>query len=221
MEAQQTITSIYLVRHGQTNSNITGFYMGWSNEDLDEIGYSQARRLSSRLTRLPVDSVYTSPLRRAYTTAAILAEPHKLESQVVNDLIEIQLGDWQGLHLNEIKQRWPELWQQSRTDPTDLTLPNGESFRQVTERVVQAFEMLVEANRGKQAIIVTHDGIIRILTAHTLGVSNSIYRRLDVNNASLSVIQVTDNNSRIITLNDTSHLEDYFYSCSKQDITDY
>lgn len=182
--------------------------MGWSNEDLDEIGYSQARRLSSRLTRLPVASVYTSPLRRAYTTAAILAEPHKLEAQVVNDLIEIQLGDWQGLHFNEIKQRWPELWQQSRNNPTELTLPNGESFGQVTERVVRAFEMLVEANRGKQAIIVTHDGIIRILTANTLGVSNSIYRRLEVNNASLSLIQVTYNNSRIITLNDTSHLED-------------
>jgi len=201
-------TTIYLVRHGQTNSNITGFYMGWSNEDLDEVGHSQARRLSSRLARLPIASVYTSPLRRAYTTAAILAEPHKLEPKVVRDLIEIRLGDWQGLHLNEIKQRWPELWQQSRIDPSELTLPNGESFGQVTERAVRAFEMVVEANRGKQAIIVTHDGIVRILVAHTLGVSNSIYRSLEVNNASLSVIQVAYNNSRIITLNDTSHFED-------------
>ena len=201
-------TTIYLVRHGQTNSNITGFYMGWSNEDLDEVGHSQARRLSSRLARFPIASVYTSPLRRAYTTAAILAEPHKLEPKVVRDLIEIRLGDWQGLHLNEIKQRWPELWQQSRIDPSELTLPNGESFGQVTERAVRAFEMVVEANRGKQAIIVTHDGIVRILVAHTLGVSNSIYRSLEVNNASLSVIQVAYNNSRIITLNDTSHFED-------------
>lgn len=208
IESQQTITTIYLVRHGQTNSNITGFYMGWSNEDLDEIGYSQAHRLSLRLARLPIASAYTSPLRRAYTTAAILAEPHKLEPKVVHDLIEIRLGDWQGLHVNEIKQGWPKLWQQSRIDPSELTLPNGESFGQVTGRVVRAFEMVVESNRGEQAIIVTHDGIIRMLTAHTLGVSNSIYRRLEVNNASLSVIKVTDNNSRIITLNDTSHLED-------------
>ena len=106
--------TVILVRHGQTNSNVTGFFMGWSDEDLNEIGYTQARRLASRLANLPIASVYTSPLRRAYATAAILAESHKLELKVLDDLIEIQLGDWQGLYANEIKRRWPELWQQLR-----------------------------------------------------------------------------------------------------------
>jgi len=200
-------TTVILVRHGQTNSNVTGFYMGWSDEDLDEIGYTQARRLSSRLASLPIASVYTSPLRRAYTTAAILAEPHELELKVLEDLIEIRLGDWQGLHTDEIKRRWPELWQQSRIDPSELTMPNGESFRQVTERAVRAFETVVGANRGKPAVIVTHDIIVRVLVAYTLGVSNSIYRRFEINNTSLTVIRVVNSNSQLIRLNDTSHLE--------------
>ncbi len=123
----QVTTTILLVRHGQTNANAAGFYMGWSDEDLNESGYTQARRLSARLASLPIASIYTSPLRRAYTTAAILAEPHKLELTVLDDLIEIRLGDWQGLHMDEIKRRWPELWQQSRLDPSELTLPNGAS----------------------------------------------------------------------------------------------
>ena len=199
-------TTVLLVRHGQTSSNITGFYMGWSDEDLNEVGYTQARSLSSRLASLPIASVYTSPLRRAYTTAAILAEPHKLELKFSDDLTEIRLGDWQGLHMDEIKRRWPELWQQSRIDPSELTMPNGESFGQVTERVVRAFEMIVEANQGKLVAIVTHDVIIRVLAAYILGVSNSIYRRFEINNTSLSVIGVANNNSRLITLNDTSHL---------------
>ena len=199
-------TTVLLVRHGQTSSNITGFYMGWSDENLNEVGYTQARSLSSRLASLPITSVYTSPLRRAYTTAAILAEPHKLELKFSDDLTEIRLGDWQGLHMDEIKRRWPELWQQSRIDPSELTMPNGESFGQVTERAVQAFEMIVEANQGKLVAIVTHDVIIRVLAAYILGVSNSIYRRFEINNTSLSVIGVANNNSRLITLNDTSHL---------------
>ncbi len=200
-------TTVILVRHGQTNSNVTGFYMGWSDEDLDEIGYTQAHCLSARLASLPIASVYTSPLRRAYATAAILAEPHELELKVLEDLIEIRLGDWQGLHTDEIKRRWPELWQQSRIDPSELTMPNGESFRQVTERAVQAFETVVGANRGKPAVIVTHDIIVRVLVAYTLGVSNSIYRRFEINNTSLTVIRVVNSNSQLIRLNDTSHLE--------------
>ena len=201
-------TTVLLVRHGQTNSNVTGFYMGRSDEDLDEVGHTQARRLSSRLSGWPIASVYTSPLRRAYTTAAILAEPHLLELNVLDDLIELGLGDWQGLHMDEIKRRWPDVWQQSRIDPSEVTMPNGESFRQVTERAVRVFESVVRSNPGKQVVIVTHEVVVKVIVAHVLGVSNSMYRRFEVNNASLSVVRVANSNSRLITLNDTSHLED-------------
>lgn len=200
-------TTVLLVRHGQTNSNITGFYMGWSDEDLNEVGYTQARRLSSRLARLPIASVYTSPLRRTYTTATILTKPHNLKPKVLDELIEIQFGDWQGLHIDDIQQKWPELWQQSRTDPSEMTMPNGESFLQVTERAIRAFEKIVQDNQGKQVAIVTHDVVIRVLVAHTLGVSNNIYRRFETLNASLSVIRVMNSSSQLIALNDTTHLE--------------
>ena len=200
-------TTVLLVRHGQTGSNINGFYMGWSNEDINDVGYTQAHCLSSRLVSLPIASVYSSPLKRTYTTATIIAKPHDLELKVLDDLIEIRLGDWEGLHMDEIGQRWPELWQQSRIDPSEITMPNGESFNEVAERAVRAFETIVAANQGKQAVIVTHDVVIRVLVASILGVPNSIYRRLEVNNASLSVTRVIDGKARLITLNDTSHLE--------------
>ncbi len=201
------ITTVLLVRHGQTGSNINGFYMGWSNEDINDVGYTQAHCLSSRLASLPIASVYSSPLKRTYTTATIIAKPHDLELKVLDDLIEIRLGDWEGLHMDEIRQRWSELWQQSRVDPSEITMPNGESFDEVTERAVRAFETIVAANQGKQAVIVTHDVVIRVLVASILRVPNSIYRRLEVNNASLSVTRVIDGKARLITLNDTSHLE--------------
>ena len=199
-------TTVLLVRHGQTRSNVTGFYMGWSDEDIGEVGYTQAHSLSSRLASLPIASVYSSPLQRTYTTAVILAKPHHLNVEVSDDLIEIQLGDWQGLHMDEIRQRWPEIWQQSRIDPSDVTLPNGESFRQVTERAIQIFDKIVAANQGKQVVIVTHEIVVKVIVAHVLGATNSIYRRFEVNNASLSVVRIINGKARLITLNDTSHL---------------
>lgn len=200
-------TSVVLVRHGQTRSNATGFVMGWSEEDLDDTGYTQVRKLAFRMAGLPVSSIYSSPLRRTLATASIIAEPHGLEPRVLEDLIENNLGDWQGLHEDDIWRGWPELRKQSMIDPSDVTIPNGESFRQVTERAVRAFEMVLSSNEGGQPVIVTHDVIVRVLVAHVLGVTNSIYRRLMVNNASLSVIQVADGKSTLVTLNDVSHLD--------------
>jgi len=200
-------TTVLLVRHGQTESNITGYFMGWSDEDISELGYAQASSLSSRLAIFPIASIYSSPLRRTLNTARVLAEPHKLEPEVLAELIEIGLGDWQGLHREEIIQKWPDIWKQSRIDPSDVALPNGESFQHVTERAVRAFNRIVAENTDRQVLAVTHDVVIRVLVAHTLDTSNSIYRRMEINNASLSIIRVEDGRARLVTLNDTAHLD--------------
>ena len=84
-------TEVFLVRHGQTNANVDEYFMGWSDEDLNEFGYHQAYCLSSRLAGLAIAAVYTSPLRRAHMTATIIAEPHQLEVESLADFIEIRL----------------------------------------------------------------------------------------------------------------------------------
>jgi broad specificity phosphatase PhoE len=200
-------TTIYLVRHGQTRSNATRYIMGYSDEDLDETGLQQVHRLSSRLANVPLDAVYTSPLQRALSTAEKIAAPHGLEPQIEQELIEINVGDWQGLHADEIRRRWPDLWQQSRIDPSDITLPHGESYPQVSQRVVRAFNRLAGLNREQRALIVTHDIVIRLIVAYVLGVSNNIYRRIEINNASLTRVRIEGGNPKLITLNDTAHLE--------------
>ena len=200
-------TTVLLVRHGQTKSNITGYFMGWSNEDISDPGYAQVQSLSSRLAKFPIATIYTSPLKRTMNTARILAEPHKLELNVLDDLTEIGLGDWQGLHRDEISQKWPEIWRQSRIDPSAVTFPHGENFQQLTERAIRAFNRIVADNTNRHTLAVTHDAVIRVLAAHVLGTSNSIYRHMEINNASLSVIRVEDDRMRLVTLNDTAHLD--------------
>lgn len=199
-------TTVLLIRHAQTRSNTTGFYMGWSDEDLDETGYAQARRLSSRLASLPIAAIYTSPLRRATTTAATLGKPHNLAPRAMDELIEINLGEWQGLHADEIKRRWPELWRQSRIDPSGITMPAGESFQQVAQRGILALNAVV-AEQGSHVVLVTHEIVAKIIVAHVLRAPYSIYRQFEVSNASLTIIRFADGKSRVVTLNDTAHLE--------------
>lgn len=200
------MTTIYLVRHGQTRSNVSGYHMGWSDEDLNSTGVAQVQSLASRLARLPITSVYTSPLQRAYSTAHMLAEPHVLVPDVLDDLIEIKLGDWQGLHRSEIKQKWKELWNRWQTEPSGVTLPNGESFKLVAERAVRGFERIIEGEHDKHVVVVTHEIVVKILACHILGAGYKIYRRFEIGNASLSVAQITGARMRLITLNDTAHL---------------
>ena len=200
-------TRIFLVRHGQTESNRTGFYMGHSSEDLNDTGYNQAQQLSSKLSTLPIASIYTSPLRRTFSTATAIAGPHKLEPVAVDGLIENYPGDWQGLHIDEIGRNWPDLWKQWRTDPTAVALPNGETFEEVTERAVRAFNNILENNKGKHSIIVTHEIIVKVLVIHALGAPSYIYRRFTIDNTSLSIVEVTDNRFNVIKLNDMSHIE--------------
>ncbi len=202
-----TTTTVMLVRHGQTESNVKGYYMGRLDEDINETGYAQARALSARLAGCPVSAVYASPLRRTCSTASVLAEPHGLELKLLEDLIEIHQGDWEGMHVDKISAGWPEQWRHTRTDPTDFTMPNGESFREVTERSVRAFEKIVAEDTGRQVLLVAHEIVVKVIIVHALGATNSIYRRFDLSNASLSVVEVRGDRPHLVCLNDTTHLD--------------
>ncbi len=201
--------TVFLVRHGQTGSNANGFYMGCSQEDLSEFEYIQVRRLSLRLAALPVDAIYTSLLRRAYTTAAIVAAPHELDLKALDDLTEIHVGDWQGLYVDEISRKWPEIWQQWKANPSSVTIPGGESLSDVAEHAARVFRRIMRANDGEHSIIiVAHGGIFKIMLALVLGASNDIFWRLEISNASLAVVKITDNRLQLTSLNDTTHLND-------------
>ncbi|MEJ2739393.1 MAG: histidine phosphatase family protein [Dehalococcoidia bacterium] len=199
-------TRIILIRHGQTESNRTGYYMGHSGEDLNETGYSQVQRLSAKLAELPIASIYTSPLRRTLSTASVIAQPHKLEPIPVNDLIENYPGDWQGLNKDEILRKWPDLFQRWLTDPTAVTLPNGEKFEEVAERAIHAFDIILQNDESKYVIIVTHEIVVKVLVIYALGAPSSIYRRFTIDNTSRSTVRITNSRMNIETLNDTSHL---------------
>lgn len=180
--------------------------MGWIDEDLTEEGRWQAEQLSQRLSHWPIAGVYSSPLKRAARTAEIIAQPHHLSVSRLPELGEIKIGAWEGMMAKEIEAKFPDLWRVWRRDPSNIVMPGGESLTQVQQRAIAAFKYVTQLNQGQQVVMVTHDVIVRLLVAYCLEVSTSIYRHLEVANASLTVIQLINDRCRLRLLNDTSHL---------------
>ena len=120
-------TTVYLTRHGQTEWNSRGRMMGWADEDVNALGRAQAMRLARRMENLRLEAVYTSPLKRALTTGAIIGQSHELSPQPVRGLIEINYGDWEGLPADVVADRWPELRTAWQEDPARVRPPHGEN----------------------------------------------------------------------------------------------
>jgi len=200
--------TLILVRHGQTDWNVNGRYMGWTDEALNEEGLRQAERLAQRIDQWPISAVFSSPLRRAVKTAEIAAGPHSIAVQTIEELGEMRIGAWEGMYAGDIAAKYPELWKTWRTNPGDFRMPGGESLGEVRRRAIGAFDRIMDKSEGKMVLAVTHDVVVRLLVAHCLGVSADIYRRLEVGNASITVIERDSVKLRLRVLNDTGHLED-------------
>lgn len=201
-------TTLILIRHGQTASNVEGYFMGWNDISLNETGRMQAKRLAERLKDQRIDVIYSSPLRRALDTAEALAKERGLVPKPLPELKEMNYGDWQGLRRAEIREKYPELWEKARVFDLDMCYPGGESYRELVERSIRAYNMIVKAEEGKIIAAVSHQGFLRPLVMHVLGANPSLCPKIEFGNTSISVIKITDGNPRLVSLNDMCHLHD-------------
>ena len=149
---------LWLVRHGATAWTTARRFCGWSDPPLSEKGRAQARALRPRLEAYSFDSVLSSSSIRAVETARLAyGEPLRDER-----LRELDFGDIEG-------STWPECapeLQQGLLDFERFAAPNGESVAQLAERVTQVLREL----RPGRHLIVTHGGVVRLLTARSRGV---------------------------------------------------
>src|SRR5512142_1067190 len=133
------MTSLWLVRHGQTDWNLEGRYQGQSDVPLNATGLSQAAVFAASLDGQRFDALYSSDLARAYQTAEVIANKVGLPVQTDPRLREINQGEWQGRTLTEIKSIYIESAQAKRVtiDPVTARAPGGESVCEVSQRMAQ------------------------------------------------------------------------------------
>ncbi|MDF2504692.1 histidine phosphatase family protein [Clostridium sp.] len=204
-------TSILLIRHGETEWNALGKFQGSKDIELSNAGILQATFLKKK-TQDNFDSIYCSPLKRAFKTAQILCDDTNLKPVIVKQLREIDFGEWEGLTLKEIKANYPEKFRTWTTDAMNAPLCGGDhTLRLASIRAKDAVLKIAKENNNKKVLVVAHGGIIK---AALIGIFNwdmTMYHKMSLGNTSICKLSFNDDlKPLIVTLNDTNHLpEDY------------
>lgn len=200
------MTVLYLVRHGETEWNTDGRFQGQRDTPLSETGRDQARRTARALAGRHFDAVYTSDLARAADTAACIAALHDLAPIPDARLREVFFGEWEGLSLAEVTERWPEIVAAWRADSLRTRPPGAETVQQMLERVSAFMDAVCRRYPDGELCIVGHGGSLRGLLVHALGGDPALYRRLRLDNCSISIIRAVEDRWSLLLLNDTCHL---------------
>ena len=192
---------LILIRHGETDSNIRGSYLGWTDIELNETGLSQVRILKDRIKNTKIDRIFSSPLKRALQTAEIINESYRMDIVYTDGLKERNFGIWDDLTLEEMTQRYPSEYKAWISDWTKYSIKDGESAMEAYNRSAEFVRELVEKNTEGVFMLVTHLGTIRFLLAYLLelGIESSWHFRVD--NASISKVEITDGYSVLTRLN--------------------
>ncbi len=181
-------TTLFLVRHGETEWAKSGRVLGRRDLGLSEAGRAQAAEVAERLAGTEVAEILTSPLLRAVETAEKIAERHQIEVARDPRLTDMQAGKWEGKTYQEVLS--DEEYQTFLRDPRSPSIPGGEPLDAIRERVVASVEQALTDNElGANIVMVTHAGVVRVLLAHYLGMSLANYHRLRVGSGSISVLR--------------------------------
>lgn len=215
---------ILLVRHGLSSFNLEHRIQGRNDlSSLTEEGVKQALATGEALRDLSINAAYSSPLRRAHDTATALlaAQGGGLEASLDDDLREVDLAPWSGLLSSEVQERFPEAYRVWKQQPEQLQLEraDGSSYAPIPELMEQArrfADRLLERHNpasvaAQTVLVVGHNAILRCLLLTLLGLPASGFRQLRLDNASLSVLNLSATGDRdvvvqIESLNGTTHL---------------
>jgi len=166
------MTQIILVRHGETEWNVTEVFRGRIDIGLNETGMKQAELLAEYLRGLRIDAVYSSPLKRALTTAEKIAGCHRLEVVVTPGLIDLDFGEWQGLPRQEARGRYKELYAQWLSHPERVRMPAGESLDDVRKRAMGVVDEVIAKYEGS-VVLVSHRVVNKVLICALLGLDDA------------------------------------------------
>lgn len=150
------MTTLHLIRHGQTDWNLAGRYQGQADVPLNDCGRAQASLLAARLAGARFDAIFSSDLSRALETARALAALTGLPVHTDRRLREIHQGEWEGMLIHDIRDGYPERFARAQVDPLLPRAPGGESVGQVAGRMSSAADEIARAHPGGTVLLVSH-----------------------------------------------------------------
>ena len=201
------MTKIYLIRHGQSEWNVLNKIQGQVNTELTGLGRRQGQAIGQRLVNSNINIIYSSDLNRALDTAEIIAKRINKPLIISEALREINFGVWEGLTGIDLKKEYKEEEEIWRNSPEKLKLQGAESLEALSERTMKWVNSILEENKGKNIVIVSHSATLKIILLGLLDISLTHYKNFAFSNVGLSIIELRNYNNVLTKLNDISHLE--------------
>jgi alpha-ribazole phosphatase len=162
-------TRIHLIRHGQVVGHDQKRYNGQADVALTDLGIEQYHHLKKRLADSPISACYTSDLTRCSTGADIICEQFGIEPVRRRELRELNIGVWEGMVWQDIKENWPEEWQARLADLVHFRVPQGENILDVNARVMPVIAEIIERHIGQELLVVAHGGVNRVVLLNAIG----------------------------------------------------
>ncbi len=203
------MTKFLLIRHGQSEANLNGVFAGHFDAPLTDLGIRQANATAEYIkNNYKVDKVYASDLMRAFSTGKALSDALGLDITPTEMLREIFAGDWEGRKFVDIKEKYPELFENWFGDSGNIRCPNGESVKELGERICSCLKKIADENCGKTVAIATHATPIRALQAIVNYVSVEKIKNVPwVSNASVTVVTYDNGKWTFTEVSYDKHLE--------------
>jgi broad specificity phosphatase PhoE len=201
------MTTLFLVRHGRTGWNKEQIFRGTKDVPLDAVGKQEALLVGERLKGEGIDAVFSSPLSRAKETAEAVARFHNVAVQVMAGLNDLNFGEWEGLPLEDVKERYPDLYQQWLHEPHRVIFPGGEGLAAVSSRAVEAVEYIINRHPEEAVALVSHRVVLKTLICALLGLDNSHFWNIGQDTAAVNCFRYRDDTWVVALLNDTCHLQ--------------
>lgn len=180
-------TILLIVRHPETQANVSGRFVGRGDSPFTAEGLLQAQRLPAKIAAFRPDAVWASPLRRAHSVGLGAAQLARVPLHVDERLSELHFGDAEGLTYAEITAAGMPFNYRSAEEPV---APHGESRESIERRVAQIADELV-AVEGRFAVV-AHGGVVRAMVVHLLGLSTTDVWAFHVHNAQFATVRVVD-----------------------------
>lgn len=210
------MTKIYLVRHAEAMGNVEEFFQGQTDCELSEKGKKQLELLAERFRDIPIEAIYSSPLKRTIDTAEAVNKYHNLPIIRDDGLIEINGGVWEGKPWADLPKLYPvehDLWQNKMQD---FYVADGERMTEVFERVKNAVDKIAAENDGRTIAVVSHGCALRNFLCYAMGKPISALKDVGwSDNTAVSLVEYENGVPKIIFKNSNDHLTGELSTLSK------
>ena len=193
-------TRIHLLRHGEVQGAGVRRYNGHADVPLSERGITQYHGLKERFSGAKITACYTSDLCRCVVGAQILAPGLGVTPVLERDLRELNIGVWEGMTWEAIKERYPDEWQARLADIVNYRVPEGENLVDLQARLMPVINRIVARHQGEEVLVVAHGGANRVILLNAIGAPLSALFNIEQNYACMNIIDYYADGQAVVKL---------------------